>query len=332
MPASLTMRRLLAAGATAAVLLAACSEDDGADVRDISEGESGSASGSGTGSASGSASASASGSGSASASGSGSASGIDVSGAESSTDNAAVAAALEEYRIYVTAQAEASQEATKEFTDAVRAGDVEAAKAAYAPSRQGWERIEPIAGLIEDIDVAVDARVDDFSGPDDPTWTGWHKLEYLLFDQNTTEGGAEIADQLDADLQRLVDTLPTLEIPPVAMAVGAQELIEEVSEGKITGEEDRYSGTDLWDFAANVEGSEAAFELLEPALEEVDPALVEEIDAAFAEVEELLEPYRDGDGWQPYSELTEDDRTEMSAALGELAEALSQVAGALGLS
>jgi iron uptake system component EfeO len=332
MPASLTMRRLLAAGATAAVLLAACSEDDGADVRDISEGESGSASGSGTGSASGSASASASGSGSASASGSGSASGIDVSGAESSTDNAAVAAALEEYRIYVTAQAEASQEATKEFTDAVRAGDVEAAKAAYAPSRQGWERIEPIAGLFEDIDVAVDARVDDFSGPDDPTWTGWHKLEYLLFDQNTTEGGAEIADQLDADLQRLVDTLPTLEIPPVAMAVGAQELIEEVSEGKITGEEDRYSGTDLWDFAANVEGSEAAFELLEPALEEVDPALVEEIDAAFAEVEELLEPYRDGDGWQPYSELTEDDRTEMSAALGELAEALSQVAGALGLS
>jgi iron uptake system component EfeO len=332
MPASLTMRRLLAAGATAAVLLAACSEDDGADVRDISEGESGSASGSGTGSASGSASASASGSGSASASGSGSASGIDVSGAESSTDNAAVAAALEEYRIYVTAQAEASQEATKEFTDAVRACDVEAAKAAYAPSRQGWERIEPIAGLIEDIDVAVDARVDDFSGPDDPTWTGWHKLEYLLFDQNTTEGGAEIADQLDADLQRLVDTLPTLEIPPVAMAVGAQELIEEVSEGKITGEEDRYSGTDLWDFAANVEGSEAAFELLEPALEEVDPALAEEIDAAFAEVEELLEPYRDGDGWQPYSELTEDDRTEMSAALGELAEALSQVAGALGLS
>jgi iron uptake system component EfeO len=332
MPASLTMRRLLAAGATAAVLLAACSEDDGADVRDISEGESGSASGSGTGSASGSASASASGSASASASGSGSASGIDVSGAESSTDNAAVAAALEEYRIYVTAQAEESQQATKEFTDAVRAGDVEAAKAAYAPSRQGWERIEPIAGLIEDIDVAVDARVDDFSGPDDPTWTGWHKLEYLLFDQNTTEGGAEIADQLDADLQRLVDTLPTLDIPPVAMAVGAQELIEEVSEGKITGEEDRYSGTDLWDFAANVEGSEAAFELLEPALEEADPALVEEIDAAFAEVEELLEPYRDGDGWQPYSELTDDDRTEMSAALGELAEALSQVAGALGLS
>ncbi len=319
------MRRLLAAGATAAVLLAACGDDDGADVRDIGE-ESESAS------ASASASESASASASASASGSESASGIDVSSAEATTDNEAVAAALEEYRIYVVAQAEQTQEATKEFTDAVRAGDLATARAAYAPSRQGWERIEPIAGLIEDIDIAVDARVDDFSGPDDPTWTGWHKLEYLLFDQGTTEGGAEVADQLDADLQTLVDTLPTLEIPPVAMAVGAQELIEEVSEGKITGEEDRYSGTDLWDFAANVEGSHAAFELLEPALEEADAELVEEIEAAFDEVEELLEPYRDGDGWQPYSELSDDDRTEMSAALGELAEALSQVAGALGLS
>ena len=48
---------------------------------------------------------------------------------------------------------------------------------------------------------------------------------------------------------------PPLEIPPVVHPVGAAELIEEVSGGKITGEEDRYSHTDLWDFAANVEGS-----------------------------------------------------------------------------
>jgi iron uptake system component EfeO len=81
------------------------------------------------------------------------------------------------------------------FTDAVRAGDLEAAKAAYAPSRVPWERIEPIAGLVEDIDTAVDARVDDFEGPDDAEFTGWHRLEYLLFDQGTTEGAASFADR-----------------------------------------------------------------------------------------------------------------------------------------
>ena len=82
----------------------------------------------------------------------------------------------------------------------MRAGDVEAAKAAYAPSRVSWERIEPIAGLVPDIDGATDSRVDDFEGVDDPNFTGWHRLEYLLWEQNTTEGGAEFADKLDADL------------------------------------------------------------------------------------------------------------------------------------
>ena len=42
--------------------------------------------------------------------------------------------------------------------------------------------------------------------------------------------------------------------------MGASELIEEVSQGKITGEEDRYSKTDLWDFHANLEGSQAVIE------------------------------------------------------------------------
>ena len=45
---------------------------------------------------------------------------------------------------------------------------------------------------------------------------------------------------------------------------GAAELIEEVSEGKITGEEDRYSKTDLWDFDANLQGSQAAVDKLSP--------------------------------------------------------------------
>ena len=89
------------------------------------------------------------------------------------------------------------------FTDAVRAGDLKAAQAAYAPSRMPWERIEPMAELVEDIDGKTDSRVDDFAGVDDPKFTGWHRLEYLLFEKNTTEGGAPFADQLDQDIANL---------------------------------------------------------------------------------------------------------------------------------
>ena len=123
----------------------------------------------------------------------------------------------------------------------------------------------------------MDARVDDFAGVDDPEFTGWHRLEYLLFEKNTTEGGAPFADQLDKDVATLKEQFATVEVKPIDVANGAAELIEEVSEGKITGEEDRYSKTDLWDFDANLQGSQAAIDKLKPALEQADPALLGKI-------------------------------------------------------
>ncbi|HEX9833490.1 MAG TPA: EfeM/EfeO family lipoprotein, partial [Mycobacterium sp.] len=163
--------------------------------------------------------------------------------------------AASEYKTYAIGQIDELVGAVKVLTDAVRAGDLQAAQDAYAPSRLPWERIEPLAGLVEEIDGKVDARVDDFAGIDDAEFTGWHRLEYLLFQQNTTEGGAPFADQLDKDIATLKEQFPSVEVTSVDVSTGAAELIEEVSEGKITGEEDRYSKTDLWDFAANVEGA-----------------------------------------------------------------------------
>jgi iron uptake system component EfeO len=140
--------------------------------------------------------------------------------------------------------------------------------------------------------------------------------------------------------------MATLEIPPAAVALGASELIEEVSQGKITGEEDRYSKTDLWDFAANVEGSQEVIELLTPALEQADPDLLASIQAGFEELDASLAPLRKGDGWvlfcQPNDEypsplcprptVTREQIDTMKAQLAALSEDLSQVPGALGLS
>ena len=348
-------RRIITATALSLALAtigAACGDDDGADVRSFGDcGGSGSASGSASASASASSggaatesgsagsdsgsascpSGSGSGSGSGSESGAGSGSGIADEIEGSSTENPLVNDAVAEYQAWVAEQVDLTIAATKGFTDAVRAGDLDGAKAAYAPSRQGWERIEPIAGLVEDIDGAVDARVDDFEGVDDPAFTGWHRLEYLLWEQGTTDGGVPFADQLDADLQTLRTELQAMEIPPAALAVGSAELIEEVSTGKITGEEDRYSGTDLWDFAANVEGAERGFELLEPAIEAEDAELVATIEGLFDELDGQLGAYRDGDGYQPYGALTDNDKTEMQTTLAELSENLATVAGVLGL-
>jgi iron uptake system component EfeO len=331
---------LLLLAAPLALAAAACGSDDGSGVREV--GTDGSASASGSGSASGS-SASGSGSGSGSASGTG----LSLEDTQTAgTGDEAVAAGVAAYTGYVEAQVDETIADTKAFTDAVRAGNLQAARAAYAPSREGWERIEPIAGLVEAIDGAVDARVDDFAGPNDPEFTGWHRLEYLLWKQNTTEGAARFANRLDRDLQTLKTELATLEIPPAAVALGASELIEEVSAGKITGEEDRYSKTDLWDFNANVEGAEQVIAALAPALEAADPGLLQSIETGFDEIEGSLEPLRQGDGWVlfcqendeypsslcPGTTVTQEQIDTMKAQLASLSEDLALVPGALGLS
>jgi iron uptake system component EfeO len=315
----------------------ACGSDDGTDVRELGTDGSGSASGSGSGS------------GSATGSGSGTGSGTGLSLEETGTagtGDAAVAAGVAAYRGYVSGQVDETIAKTRVFTDAIRAGDLRAARRAYAPSREGWERIEPIAGLVEEIDGAVDARVDDFAGPNDPAFTGWHRIEHILWQRDTTRGAARFANRLDRDLQTLKTELATLEVPPAAVALGASELIEEVSQGKITGEEDRYSKTDLWDFNANVEGAEEVITALTPALERADPELLGRIEAGFDEIEGSLQPLRKGSGWVPYcqeddeypSELctrttvTQERIDTMKAQLASLSEDLALVPGALGLS
>ncbi len=312
-------RRVLAPAALvlAVVLgLAACS-DDGSAVR-------GSASGSGSGSASGAGSASG---------GANGATGITVD-PNATSDDPLVNEGAAQYTQFVRQQVDKLVTDLKVFTDAVRAGNVQAAKDAFAPSRQAWETIEPIAGLVEDIDGAVDSRVDDFANEDDPAWTGWHKLEYLLWVKNdvgAASGAPKLADQLDADIAKLKSTMDTTDVPAAALPAGAADLIEEVSEGKITGEEDRYSGTDLWDFAANVAGSKAAFDALAPAVEAKDAGLVDEINAGFADIQAQLQAYADGRGYQPFSALTAADTTKMKTTLAALSENLATVDGVLGL-
>ncbi len=231
------------------------------------------------------------------------------------------------------------------LTDAVRAGNLKAAQDAFAPSRMPWERIEPLAGLVEEIDGKVDARVDDFAGVDDPAFTGWHRLEYLLFEKNTTEGGAPFADQLDKDIADLKTQFAKVEVTPLDVANGAAELIEEVSEGKITGEEDRYSKTDLWDFDANLQGSQAAIDKLTPALEKADAALLGKIDGGISQIFDTMRPLRQGEGWVnfcpensefpsprcPAVTVTPQVVDTLKAQLAGLSENLSQVAGVLKL-
>ncbi|MFD8484081.1 iron uptake system protein EfeO [Kitasatospora sp. NPDC059673] len=237
--------------------------------------------------------------------------------------------AIADYRKYAQEQADATIPVVEQFAAAITAGDVEKAKSLYAPSRVGWERTEPVAESFGDIDPKTDVREDALE--DGGQWTGWHRLEKALWaDGKVGDEEKTLAAQLVTDLKDWQKRVPSAEITPTGMANGAKELLDEVSKNKITGEEDRYSHTDLSDFAANVEGARQAYELLKPVATENDPSLSKTLDAEFEKITGLLAKYRQADGtWTSYDKVTEGERKTLQDAVNALSEPLSKLAAAV---
>jgi len=251
---------------------------------------------------------------------------LTVSGeaAKQVDSDAALKQATVSYQRYVNSQAAALEERTVEFVTAVKANDIAKAKQLFGVNRTYWERIEPVAESFGDLDPKIDGRENDVEPGKD--FTGWHRIEKALWVDNSTAGMAKYADMLLADVKTVVAKAKAVQLNPLQLANGAKELLDEVATGKITGEEDRYSHTDLWDFKANVEGSQAAVQALRPALQQRDAALVKTLDTQFAAVLASVEKYREGDGFVSYDKVTEPERKQLSTTLDALAEPVSKVA------
>jgi iron uptake system component EfeO len=250
---------------------------------------------------------------------------LTVSGeaAQLSEDESLAQAAVDHQR-YVQSQTAALTEQTAAFVAAVKAGDVEGAKALFPVARTYWERIEPVAEIFGDLDPLIDGREGDQAEGED--FTGFHRIEKALWETGDISDMGPYADQLQEDVAEIVALADETTLDPLQLANGAKALLDEVATGKITGEEDRYSHTDLWDFAANLEGSQAAVQALRPYLEEADPDLVAEIDERFASTEAELEQYRSGDGWMLHDQLTQEQLKGLSDSITALTESVSQVA------
>jgi iron uptake system component EfeO len=243
-----------------------------------------------------------------------------------------LAGPLAEYKLYVLREVDALVADTQTFVAAIKANDLAKAQALYAPTRIHYERIEPVAELFDDLDKAIDVRADDFEKKEeDPGFIGFHKIEKYLFIDKSTAAAQPVADKLIADVHELHNRIENLTIPAGKMVGGAADLIEEVAATKITGEEDRYSHTDLWDFQANIDGSQKIYALLRPLTAKRNPAFVRRVDDNFKQVDAILAKYRSGDGFQSYDKVQESDRKAMKGPITTLAEDLSTLRGQLGL-
>jgi iron uptake system component EfeO len=248
-------------------------------------------------------------------------------GAVAPTSDKQLQAAVTGYRDFVRTQSGLMLQRVRSFVDAVKAGDVAKAKDLFASAREPFEKIEPVAESFGTLDPQIDARVNDVVNGE--RWTGFHRIEQALWVKNTTRGMSPIATKLLADVERLHAKVAKETYEPAQLANGASGLLGEVSKSKITGEEDRYSHTDLWDFEANLAGAQTAYELLEPALKARDAKLATTVSARFATVHDELDSIKRGGEFPSYETVGTAQRRKLSQLVDALAEPLSHVAAKL---
>jgi iron uptake system component EfeO len=230
------------------------------------------------------------------------------------------------YKDYVEGESALLLSSVKQLAAALGAGNLDEAKTLYGPARAHYEAIEPVAERFGALDPAIDARAGDVPAA---KWGGFHKIEQILWVQGTTAGSVPLANALVANVITLDSKVKTLTFQPVELANGSVELLNEVAKSKITGEEDRYSHTDLSDFQANLAGSRKAFQLLSPALaKEGEGPLVDYISTRFTKVQKDLDRFKNSTplGFELYSAVTADDRRQFAQDVDAVAEPLSTVA------
>lgn len=242
------------------------------------------------------------------------------------------------YLAYVRDQTGQLLEETKKFAKLYQDGQIEAAKAAYATTRMYYERIEPTAEAFGDIDPALDEREADWQESEDHStreWSGWHVIEKDLWEPNTTQFNAQkrkyYAEKLVADTQKLYDLVyaKDFSISLDDISNGAIGLLEEVAVSKISGEEEAFSHTDLWDFKANVEGAKVAYGNVRDFAAQNNAELVSTIDKRFTELEAALAKHAKGDGYQSYDQLSDNETKALADRVNALRKPLSQLTEAV---
>jgi len=243
--------------------------------------------------------------------------------------NGQLTAAVAGYGNYLNQNVARLVTRTRSFCRAVDRGQLARAQRRYPRARVYYEHIEPVAEIWGGLDTSIDGR---WENPVTvkSQFTGFHRLEQLMWADGTLTGAPQLCTALVAHEQQLRKLVGQAQYNPLELASGATDLVNEAATAKISGEEERYSGTDFPVLAANIDGAMKIVALLQPYLRHKAPGLVPLIQRRDAAVARLLARYQarpgyDGTGYAEYSTVTASQRRQLGATVNALAEAMSKM-------
>ncbi|AYF01776.1 iron transporter substrate-binding protein [Paracoccus yeei] len=235
---------------------------------------------------------------------------------------------LSEYRVYLAMQGNAAVKAAQALRDAIARDDLDGARAAWEAARLPYRRVEPLAYLLSDLENAIDPRAAYLAGREgDPGFTGFHRIEYGLWDQGSTAGLAPVAERLVADLGTLAARLRETPPDPALLTALPGAMARQIAQAHLPQGENAYAGTDAAELAASLDGIGKLTALLSPVVAGVDPALDARIAADLQRARDDVAALQA----RPWSEVTDDQRQALVQDFTRLADTLDRLAPVIGM-
>ncbi|QKC93957.1 iron uptake system protein EfeO [Mesorhizobium sp. NZP2298] len=250
-------------------------------------------------------------------------------GAVQKPDLAAYIGALAEYKVFLATETDAFVQAAGTFADAVKSGDLAAAKTLYPPAETAYAHLTPVSPLFSDLDAAIDGRADAFGQREaDLAFGGLHRLEYGLFHQGSADSLAPVADRLVSDAASLKTRIHDLRIMPESMVSGSVAILERLTAPGPDFGDSPYAHGDLTSFEAAVTGVRKVFDLLRPVAVKTAPDIMASLDKDFAVLGDMIAMRRA----EASDALSDPAKAELGKAATVLAGDLSRLRESMDLS
>lgn len=241
---------------------------------------------------------------------------------------------LSEFRVYLASQSSALIKAVTALDQAIESGDLAQAQALYLPARAAYQHLAPAAQRLAELDNSINARADYFEKREqDRAFVGFHRIEYGLFQQGKLDDLAPVSQRLLTDVTTLKQQLLAQSLPPEQLVNSVARNLSTLADVRAaSGEEERYSHSDLNGFAANLQTAHKVVDLLRPMLSKSAADLLPKVDKALTDFDTELNTYKIKDGYARYDTVSGEQRKQIADKAQALASALDGIDPALGLS
>lgn len=247
-------------------------------------------------------------------------------------DSNAFSTEVEQGLVYFRKRAQEQLVLAESLLNALKSGDMEAAKKAYVESRPPYEEIEVFAGSFEEEDRDIDARPYAFEeGEASSEFRGFHKIESLIYRDGDLQAAIPYGETLVASIKSLITQLNnSSNFDAQKNFKGMLALATEVPAKKISSEEETWSDQSLLIFKYNWIG---IFSQYEPFARRLEPAIAREVQTTYEACMDTVAPFFQAGqtGGAPYSSVSAAQRQKIVQASYQFRSALIKARESLGL-